>query len=177
MVLAHTPLFICMQFQLVRYPYVSLHADTHHYRCHIDIYFCHHRQWTATSSCQAVSRIEIGEYIDMIELLPNQLGTTRSPANDDSVRAVRQRRRELSGILQWIQSFATYTGICCQNQPHRIQDLLGYQTLIIEASLEYQGDGWLGYDQQFQQRAAANPALVWANTDTTLWNLACCRGG
>ena len=58
--------------------------------------------------------------------------------------------------------FATYMAICCQKQPHRIQDLLGYQTLIIEASLEYPGDGWLGYDWRFQQRAAANRALIWA---------------
>ena len=55
------------------------------------------------------------------------------------------------------------------NQHHHIQDLLGYQT---QPSLEYQGNGWLGYDWQFWQRVAANPALVWANTDTTLWNLA-----
>ena len=119
-----------------------------------------------------VSRIEAGEYIDMTELLPDQLGTIRSPANDDSVRAGRQRRRALSGILEWVQCFATYMAVYCRNQPHRIQDLLGYQTLIIEASLEYQGDGWLGYDRRFRQRAAANPALVWANIDTTLWNLA-----
>ena len=113
----------------------------------------------------------------LIELLPDQLGTTRSPASDDSVRAGHQRRRALSGIVEWIQCFVTYMAICCQNHPHRIQDLLGYQTLIIEASLEYQGDGWLEYDRHFRQRAAANSALVWPNTDTTLWNLACCRGG
>ena len=62
--------------------------------------------------------------------------------------------------------------VCCWNQPHHIQDLLGHQTLTIEAFLEYQGDGWLGYDRRFRQRAAANPGLVWANIDTTLWNLA-----
>ena len=117
-------------------------------------------------------RIEAGEYIDKIELLPGRLGTIRSPANDDSVKAGYQRRRALSGILEWAQCFATYMAACCRNQPHRIQDLLAYQTLIIEVSLEYQGDGWLGYDWWFRQRAAGNPALVWANIDTTPWNLA-----
>ena len=52
---------------------------------------------------------------------------------------------------------------------------VSYQTLIIEASLEYQGDGWLGYNQWFLQRAAVNLALVWANIDTTIWNLAFAR--
>ena len=60
-----------------------------------------------------------------------------------------------SSVLQ-----PTYSAVCCWNQPHCIQDLLGYQTLIIEVSLEYQGDGWLGYDQRLQQRAAPNPALI-----------------
>ena len=105
----------------------------------------------------------------MTQLLLDWLGTTRSSANDDSVRAGRQQRRALSGILEWAQWFATYMAICSRNQPHRIQDFLGYQT---QASLEYQGDGWLGYDWRFQQRAPANPALVWANINTTLWNLA-----
>ena len=119
-----------------------------------------------------VSRIQTGEYINVTELLPDWLGTTRSPANDDSVRAGHQQRKALLGILEWVQCFATYTRVCCQNHPHHIQDLLGYQTLITEASLEYQEDCGLGYDWWFWQKAAANPALVWSNTDTTLWNLA-----
>ena len=77
----------------------------------------------------------------------------------------------MSGILEWVQTFGIYMAVLCQKQPYRIQDLLGYQILIIEASLEYQGDGWMGYDRQFRQRVAANPALAWANIDTTLWNL------
>ena len=92
-----------------------------------------------------VSRIEAGEYIDMTELPPDRLGTTKSPVNNDSLKAGRQRRRALSGILEWVQCFITYMAVYCQKQSHRIQDLLDYQTLIVEALLEYQGDGWLGY--------------------------------
>ena len=73
---------------------------------------------------------EIYIYIYMVH-------TTRSPGNDDSVRAGCQWRRALSEILEWFQCFATHIAVCCQKQPQRIQDLLGYQTLIIEASLEY----------------------------------------
>ena len=47
----------------------------------------------------------------------------------------------MSGILEWVQYFVTYMVVCWPTQPHRIQDLLGYQT---QPSLEYQGDGWLG---------------------------------
>ena len=48
----------------------------------------------------------------------------------------------------------------------------GYQALILEARMEYDGDGWLGYDRRFRQRAAANPDTTWARIDPTLWNIA-----
>lgn len=108
----------------------------------------------------------------MTELLPDKLGIARTAANDDSFKPTRPKRRALSGILEWVQSFAIYMAVVCRKQPHRIQDLLSYQTLIIEASLEYQGDGWMGYDRRFRQRAATTPSLAWANTDPTLWNMA-----
>ena len=81
----------------------------------------------------------------MTELLPDRLGTIKSPVDDDSLKAGSQQRRALSGILEWVQCFATYMAVCCQKQPHCIQNFLGYQTLMVEASLEYQEDGWLGY--------------------------------
>ena len=135
-------------------------------------WLCYHRAGLPPVPAKIVSRIEAGEYIDMTELLPDHLVTLKSPVNDDSFKAGRQRRRALSGILEWVQCFTTYMAVCCQKQPHRIQDLLGCQTLIVEASLEYQGDGWLGYNWRFWQRAAANSTLVCANINTTLWNLA-----
>ena len=40
--------------------------------------------------------------------------------------------------------------------------------------MEYSGDGWLGYDQRFRQRAAANLDAVWARelTKPCAWNIA-----
>ena len=39
--------------------------------------------------------------------------------------------------------------VIAKSQPDRIPDLLGYQSLIIKAHLEYAGDGWIGYDKDF----------------------------
>ena len=61
-----------------------------------------------------VSRIEAGEYLDITELLPDRLGITRSPAINDPAKTGRQRRRGLSGILKWVQYFATYMAVCCR---------------------------------------------------------------
>ena len=57
-------------------------------------------------------------------------------------------------------------------QPGRIPDLLAYETLIIEAHMEYSGDAWLGYDRWFRQCAATGYTKSWAIIDPTLWNLA-----
>ena len=62
--------------------------------------------------------------------------------------------------------------VTSQKQPGRISDLLAYETLIIEALMEYSGDAWLGYDIQFRQCAATDTTKNWAIIDPTLWNFA-----
>ena len=120
-----------------------------------------------------VSKIEAGEFIDMAELLPDRLGVARAVGNEESAgRVAKQKRRVVSNIMEWVQCFGVYLAVISRKQPLRIPDLLGYQTLIIEAYLEYEGDGWMGYDRRFRQRAPANPGQPWACIDTTLWNLA-----
>jgi len=49
---------------------------------------------------------------------------------------------------------------------------MGYQSLIIDASLEYKVDCWAGYDWRFHQQALPRPSLVWSTNDSTLWSLA-----
>ena len=38
----------------------------------------------------------------------------------------------------------------CDEQPESFKDLLGYQAIVVEASMEYQGDNWLGYDRRLR---------------------------
>ena len=52
-----------------------------------------------------------------------------------------------------------------------MSDLLGYQDLIIDASREFEGEYWMGYDCRFRQWAAVYPTKKWANVEPTLWNL------
>ena len=44
-----------------------------------------------------------------------------------------------------------------QKQSQRVPEMLGYLILILEAQIEYTGDGWLGYDRQFWMVMAGNP--------------------
>lgn len=47
-----------------------------------------------------------------------------------------------------------------EKHPERVQDLLNYQALLVEAHMEYEGDTWLRYDRRFRQAAAALPDSV-----------------
>ena len=71
-----------------------------------------------------------------------------------------------------IQRFSIYIAIIARKHPDRVPDLLGYQSLIIDSSIQYEGDSWIGYDRRFRLSAAANSTKIWASLDPTLWNLA-----
>ena len=120
---------------------------------------------------ELVTRIQAGKFIDMAELLPDRLGVSATPCKDDK-QSAKQKRRQVTNILEWIQCFGIYVAVLTQKHPDRIQDLLGYQILIVEACMEYNCEAWLGYDRRFRQNAAVSPGTVWAKIDPTLWNKA-----
>ena len=43
--------------------------------------------------------------------------------------------------------------------------------MIIDASMQYEGRGWMGYDGCFWQIAAADPSRKWSSLDNDLWNM------
>ena len=114
-----------------------------------------------------VNKIESGAYMDMLELLPERLDTT------DSEDVKSKRKKRSFSILEWLQWSVTY--LCHrggQKTTTRLADLMEYQSLIIEAHMEYKNDCWIGYDSRFQQQAASSPCTAWSTIDTKLWNLA-----
>ena len=127
---------------------------------------------TPSNTPKMVAKIQSDEFVDMSELLPDRLGCPKTGHTFEDQAIPRPRRRYVSTILEWIQCFGIYIAALTQKHPERIPDLLGYQQLIIEASLEYEGDNWLGYDRQFQLTAAATQNTAWGHIDQTLWSLA-----
>ena len=111
------------------------------------------------------NKIESGEFVDMAELLPDRLGCTRSLALEDKGGVPKSKRRAVTNILEWIQCFSVYIAIIALKYPERVPDLLGYQSLIIDASIQYEGDSWVGYDRRFRLSAAANSTKAWASLD------------
>ena len=93
-----------------------------------------------------IKRIQEGKFIDIGELTIDRLSL---PFLDDSTKPIRSRRQPVTSIVEWAQCFSNYIAVLAQAQPKMVSDLLGYQHLILEAYLEYEGDGWVAYDRRF----------------------------
>jgi len=102
-----------------------------------------------------VRKIRVLEFIDMKDFSPNQLGI---PANHQGEEASRTsskgRTRNISSIVEWLQCYAIYLSVMCRVHPGKIPDMLAYQIIILEASLEFKG-------RCFCQNAAADPNIKW----------------
>ena len=121
-----------------------------------------------------VDRIQAGEFVDMAELLPDRMGCTAALFHNEKVdKLQKSKRRQVSTITEWIQCFSIYAAVLTAKHPNSIQDLLGYQALIVEACSEYSNEAWLGYDRRFRQMAAASPGITWARIDplSGTWHL------
>ena len=90
-------------------------------------------------------KIQSGEYVNMPELLPDQLG-----ASSDT-KPQGPKKRVISSILEWVQCFSISISVITLKEHQWTPDLLSYMNLIIEAHLEYSGDAWQVYGQRFRQ--------------------------
>ena len=57
-------------------------------------------------------------------------------------------------------------------KPHRIPDLIGYQSLIIQSSLHCQEGCWIVSNRQFRLKASAVSTAEWSCIDIAVWKLA-----
>ena len=57
-----------------------------------------------------ISRIEAGEYIEMVELLPDRLGSAGMMAGEDQTRVPRSRHKAVTNIFEWVKC------LCCSTE-------------------------------------------------------------
>jgi len=83
-------------------------------------------------------KIKAGNFIDMSKLLSDHMAVID---NDEATSSTKKKHHNVTNILP--RCFALYTSILSWKQPKRVLDLLGYQSLILLASMAYEGDGTL----------------------------------
>ena len=119
-----------------------------------------------------VARIQALEYVDMQELLPDNLALAeRLAALPQGLAPPKPPgEREIAGdraLLTWVSTFATYMAIVAEAHPTRVGDMLVYMRLLIREAGKFGGNGWLTYDAVFRRNNAGLSA-PWNYIDASL---------
>ena len=120
-----------------------------------------------------VARIWNSEYVDMADLLRDNLEVDRRRGGDHGPHPQGSRpkplRREVPDILSWAQCFGIYVGVIAEKYPGRVKQLLAYHTTILREARRCGGTGWRGYDAMFRQLAAADQTTDWSRLNPSLY--------
>ena len=123
-----------------------------------------------------VAQIVAGKYIDLSELLAvNLVQKDPEPQLLLDRRLVltsqpKKQRHRIDHIASWMEAFAIFSLILVSSFPHRWQDLMQYQLLILRTYRHFSGIVWLAYDQAFREHAAATRLTDWSSMNVQLFN-------
>ena len=77
-----------------------------------------------------VRKIQKGSYVDMEELLRDNMELCRRGEDDKSNS--KSNRRSVPDILSWVACFGLYASIVAEKYPHGVKELWAYQTLLVQ---------------------------------------------
>ena len=108
-----------------------------------------------TVPARLVRKIEKGEFLDMAELLrDNMEADRRHDGRELPPGESRRPRREVPDLLSWAQCFSTYAGVVTRQNPGRSREMFAYLTTVVREARRCGGGGWREYDAMFRQLAA-----------------------
>ena len=117
-----------------------------------------------------VQRIQKGEYIEMAELLKDNVeAERRRVAAGDSGQAGRTCRREVPDFDSWLQCFSLYAAVVCAKYPQKARELWAYQALMLAEYRKCGGRGWLLYDSAFLQQITDLEAVDFSKVNQGLY--------
>ena len=128
-----------------------------------------------------VAKIQRGEFVDMSELLKDNIEADRRRSLQDQGAAAAALmcsvwmsgksggRREVPDILSWVQCFATYACVLGEAHPEKTKELWAYMSLIVREARRCGGSGWREYDGMFRQQAPSAINLEWGKLDGSLY--------
>jgi len=119
-----------------------------------------------------VKRIVRGDYIDMAEMLSDnmELERRRALAESEGIANVKQSgRREIPDVLSWLHCFSLYAAVLCTRYPDKAKQLWAYQALMITETRRCGGRGWRLYDTTFRQQLTSLETADFAKLNDSLY--------
>ena len=126
-----------------------------------------------------VSRIQKWEFINMSELLPDNLELARRSvehrATASCVNLKPPKKRELledwKGLVSWSVCFNTFAAIVAKKHPEKFQELLAYHSTILVEALRFGCKGWMSYDRMFREHVEKEPSSNWSLLHSMFYSL------
>ena len=81
----------------------------------------------------------------------------------------RRSRRTVDDIFTWLLCFHRYAAALCSFHPRMLPELMAYANTILQAHLQFTGDGWRVYDRAFRVQAASQRQTNWRCVDASLY--------
>ena len=120
-----------------------------------------------------VARIVKGEFVDMVELLRDNVEAVRRGSLQEGPIAsqphTKKTRREVPDLLSWVQCFGTYMGVIASKYPSWVYQFFAYQTLIVREARRCGGNSWQTYDSMFRQQVVGQANADWSKLNSTLY--------
>ena len=96
-----------------------------------------------------MAKIQQGDFVHTAELLRDNIEAERCRAKEggtssSSSGSQSSSRREVPDILSWIQFFGIYACVVANAHPEK-QQLLAYQTMLVQEARRCGGTGWQAY--------------------------------
>ena len=122
-----------------------------------------------------VAKITGGQFIDLAELLPDNIQTQEIEPQAFlegklAVAGSKKRIVEIEDIVTWIEAFTIFSMILCNSFSVRWRDLNQYKLLIIQTAKRFPGKSWLNYNIAFRKDAAATGSTDWSRMNADLFN-------
>ena len=122
-----------------------------------------------------VKRIQKAEYVDIAELLKDNMEAERRRMLSDSAFPQthftnRPVRREIPDRLSWLQCFSLYAAVVASKYPEKAEELWAYQATLIGEARRCGGQGWLLYNSAFRQQITSFDAVDFSKINQSLYS-------
>lgn len=116
-----------------------------------------------------VKRILKGEFVDMADLLKDNMEAERRRALVEGESNQILGRREVPDILSWLHCFSLYAAVVGSRYPEKSRELLAYQAMLIGEHRRCGGRGWLLYDTAFRQQIVSLETTDFSKLNQSLY--------
>ena len=117
-------------------------------------------------------RILRGEYIDMAELLKDNIEAERRrlASTDEGGGPSRGTCRAIPNLLSWLRSYTLLAAIICSKYPEKSREMWVYQATIIGEAKRLGGNGWYLYDSAFRQQISSIEKADFSKINQSLYS-------